>query len=88
MSDDWRTIASAPRDGSHFLAWCELTAEEFDEDDCKIKDVTERYAVVAYFIFGSFVESPWRGSFPQNLKFTHWQPLPEGPAMALRGQGR
>lgn len=77
---DWRPIASAPRNGTRFLAWCKLTADEIDEDDRVIKkNQVERYAVVAYFVFGSFVEFPWRGAFVQNLEFTHWMPLPAGP---------
>lgn len=76
----WRPIETAPRDGKRFLAWCTLTADELDEDDTVLKkDVVEHYAVVAYFVFGSFVEFPWRGGFVQNLRFTHWMPLPDGP---------
>jgi hypothetical protein len=75
----WESINTAPKDGSHFLAWAELKMEEFDADALKMNDVVVRYAVVAYFVFGSFVEFPWRGSFPVNLKFTHWQALPDGP---------
>src|SRR5579862_5841010 len=76
----WRPIDSAPRDGSHFLAWATVVADEFDEDDRLIrKGKITRYAVVAYWAFGGFVEMPWRGSRPMNLTFSHWMPLPDGP---------
>lgn len=76
---EWQSIKTAPKDGCHFLAWCECEMEEQDDDGHRIGRSIKRYAVVAYFVFGGFVEFPWRGSFVQNLKFTHWQPLPEGP---------
>lgn len=78
----WRTIDSAPEDGTHFLAWCVCVADELDEDDRIIaKDVIEEYAVVAYGWRpgAGFVTFPWRGSVPVNVKYTHWQPLPEPP---------
>jgi hypothetical protein len=77
---EWQPIETAPKDGSHFLAWVKMTADELDENDCIIaKDVIEYYAVVAYYVFGGFVEFPWRGTFVQNAKITHWMPLPDSP---------
>jgi hypothetical protein len=76
---EWQPIETAPRDGTHFLAWCELTADEYDEDELIARGVVEQYAVVASFLFGGFVEFPYRGTFVQNLKFTHWMPLPNPP---------
>lgn len=77
----WKDIKTAPTNGSRFLAWAELgPMDEEDEDGNVVKrGIVEHYAVVAYFCFGGFVEFPWRGSFVQNLKFTHWMPLPAGP---------
>jgi hypothetical protein len=81
----WQPIETAPKDGSHFLAWCVDTVSEFDEDDTLIaKDVPEAYAVVAYQIewLGGIVQFPWTGSIVRNRIFTHWMPLPEPPRAA------
>lgn len=80
VENRWEKIDTAPRDGSRFLAWVVVTADEEGEDGHVIKrGVIEKYAVIGYFAFGSFVEFPWRGSFVQNMKWTHWMPLPCGP---------
>lgn len=77
---DWRSIETAPKDGSHFLAWCVDTVDELDEDDCVIvRGKKEAYAVVAYYVFGAFVQMPWNGGIVQNRQWTHWMPLPKGP---------
>lgn len=76
----WKSIQTAPKDGTRFLAWCECQTDEYDDNNNIIRrNVIERYAVVAYFAFGTFVEFPWRGSFPVNLKFTHWHHIPSPP---------
>lgn len=77
---EWKTIESAPKDGTHFLAYYKLVSNEEDEDGHVIKrNVVEYFTVVAYFVFGSVVEFPWRGSFVRNMTFTHWMPLPSPP---------
>lgn len=81
----WLPIQSAPKDGSHFLAWCIDTVTEYDEDNRVIaKDVREEYACVAYQIewLGGIVQFPWTGSIVRNREYTHWQPLPKAPAGA------
>lgn len=76
----WRLMESAPKDGSHILAWARMVADELDEDDRVIvKDKVEHYAVIVYWCFGCFMEFPYRGSIPTNVRYTHWQPLPRGP---------
>lgn len=76
----WRPIKTAPKDGSRFLAWVTLITDEENESGVIIKRGTiEKYAVVAYYALGGFVEFPWRGSFVQGMRFTHWMPLPEPP---------
>ena len=78
---EWQPIETAPNDGSRFLAWCVQTADEYDEEDFLVaENVREEFAVVAYFVFGGIVQFPWNGGVPVNLRFTHWQPLPEGPS--------
>ena len=81
MTAMWKPIKTAPQDGKRVLLWCVCPMEERDEDDRLIGKTVERYAVVGYYAFGAFVEFPWRGNFVQNLQFTHWQPLPDGPPL-------
>jgi hypothetical protein len=78
----WRAIGTAPTDGSHFLAWCVDTVDEYDEDDRIVaKGQREAYAVVAYHIdfLGGFVRFPWSGSVVRNREYLYWRPLPEPP---------
>lgn len=78
----WQPIETAPRDGSHFLAWCVDIVDELDEDDRVIvKGAREAYAVVAYQIewLDGIVQFPWTGSIVLNRQFTHWMPLPACP---------
>jgi hypothetical protein len=83
MGRDWKPIATAPKDGTHFLAWGVLIAEETDDDRPGwSKPVREENAHIAYWVFDDFAEFPFRtGTYgkPQNLTFTHWMPLPAGP---------
>lgn len=84
---EWRTIDSAPKDGEKFLAWAELVADEEDEDGSALRrGVVEHYPVVAYFIFGDFVEFPYRGSLVQNQRFTHWMPISPPSLTTPRGE--
>jgi hypothetical protein len=77
-------MRTAPRDGSHFLAWEEVIADERDEDGRVIKrDLRECRAVVAYFCFGTFVTYPFTGGIVTNRRFTAWQLLPDGPDMGI-----
>lgn len=78
-SDMWRTIDSAPMDGTHFLAWQLVDAEEFDEDGDSVGRSKDEDAVVAYALFGTIVTYPFNGSICTNVWFTHWMPLPGGP---------
>lgn len=78
--DGWLPIESAPKDGHHFLAYCEDTVDEYDEDRLLRRGVKERYTVVAYWLWGQFVQFPFTGSIVQNRVFTHWRPLPAPPA--------
>ena len=79
---DWRTIATAPKDGTRFLAWCVDTVDEVDEDNRVIaEDQREAYCCVAYQVdwLGGIVQFPWTGSIVRNRQYTHWMPLPPPP---------
>ena len=78
---EWQPIKTAPKDGTHFLAW-EVTGPIDQEDrDGRIiaRKLYRRTCAIAYFWFGGFVTYPWNGGFVPNQKFTHWMPLPEPP---------
>jgi hypothetical protein len=75
-SSGWRDIATAPRDGSHFLAWGPLADGETWEytvamwDDDHQEWISPSDADVVH-------ENPARYCLNG---ITHWQPLPSGPA--------
>lgn len=76
---DWQPIATAPRDGTNFLAACVCIADEYGEDNNIVRRaVRERYVRVAQFGFG-FHTIPWNGGILTNEFFTHWAPLPALP---------
>ena len=76
-SQQWRTMDSAPKDGSRFLAETLTVADEYDEYDRLLKKgVRTRDIVVAYYLFGGFVSYPFNGAVPMNVYYTAWQPLP------------
>lgn len=81
LSDGWRDIASAPRDGTRFLGWEEVPT--FDEDAGKTVIVSG--PVIAYWFFGDFIEFPYQNRIVQGLRITHWRPLPAPPAS--KGEG-
>lgn len=81
MSDEWRTIDSAPKDGSEFLAYDATTGKQ---DVCYIR--RENGWVEAVQCDGEY--GPHDGEFAGDLivdgerlwsKITHWMPLPEPP---------
>ena len=76
---DWQPIETAPKDGTHFLAWCIDFVDEYDEDRLIKKGVREEYAVIAYKLWASIVQFPFTGGIVRNRRFTHWMPLPAGP---------
>lgn len=86
-ANGWMPIETAPKDGTHFNAWCVDTVDEYDEDTLIAKGVQEAYVCVAYQIkwLAGIVQFPWTGGLVQNRKFTHWQPLPKPP---LTKEGR
>mgnify|MGYP003543546260 CR=1 FL=1 len=76
-AQQWRTMDSAPKDGSRFLAETLMVADEYDEYDRLLKKgVRTRGIVVAYYLFGGFVSYPFNGAVPRNVYYTAWQPLP------------
>jgi hypothetical protein len=66
MVSDWKPIASAPRDGTEFLA-------------CYTGELGIWFRVAEY---SGNPQSPWEddeGMHPEGF-FTHWQPLPTPPS--------
>lgn len=82
-ANGWLPIESAPKDGTHFIAWCIDTVDEYHEDEetPRRRGVREEYACVAYSIdwLGGIVQFPWTGSIVRNREYTRWQPLPKPP---------
>ena len=78
---EWQPIETAPRDGTHFLAFEVIGPMDEEDEGGRIirRGFYERQCVVAYHCFGSVVPYPWNGSFVRNRSFTHWQPLPPPP---------
>lgn len=79
----WQPIKTAPKDGSHFLAFEVIgPMNEEDEDGFVIaRGKYQMLQVVAYYIdiFQTFVPYPWNGGLSSNSQFTHWMPLPDAP---------
>lgn len=86
----WRDISTAPKDGTRFLAYEVIgPMDEEDEDGFVIaRGKYERGQVVAYYLDfgfgGGVVPYPWNGGLSQNIKYTHWMPLPPPPAPELK----
>lgn len=72
--EGWKTIESAPRDGTLFLAW--QTIPTLDEDTrCTTR---EGSPCIAQTVFGSVASIPMH-YVPQGQRITHWRPLPPAP---------
>lgn len=81
-ANGWLPIETAPDDGSRFLAWQVMIADEYDEDVLIRRGVREEEVVVAYCLWGSVVAFPFTGGIPRNVFYTHWQPRPKPPVGA------
>lgn len=73
---DWRTIDSAPKDGTEMDLWVISTggAKPFRVPDCAWKTVAGKAQWV------SRGERGWEALSEAYLRPTHWQPLPAPPA--------
>ncbi len=77
---EWQPIETAPKDGTHFLAWARQVADEMDENDNVLrKNVVEHYQVIMYWALFGFITFPWTGGIPVNVTYSHWMPLPSPP---------
>lgn len=84
--DEWQPIETAPKDGTRFLAWAKMIADEFDEDDKIIKhNKISYYQALVQWCFGSLIEVPYRGSIPINVIYEKWRPLPAPPRLQQQG---
>lgn len=76
----WQDISTRPTDGTPFLAWQVVVADEYDDNDRIIaKNTRTEQAVVAAEMWGGIVQIPWNGGIPVNVSYTHWMPLPDRP---------
>ncbi len=67
----WQDAASAPRDGTPFLAWCPIIVGLGDTDATPDAELR----IVWWEARGQFTSDRDLG----NEEFTHWRPQPEGP---------
>jgi len=67
----WQPIETAPNDGTAVLLWCQPT-----KDDA--------YAIQGWYEGGVF-DRRWYDAYSEEVKPSHWQPLPAPPAAAIRG---
>lgn len=77
VMDRLRPMDEAPRDGKHILALAKWVCDEFDEDEeITRKNVIRHDWVVIYNFLGMFTTFPYTGSFPKNVEYLGWMPLP------------
>ena len=77
----WRRMDTAPKDGTRILAWSVAHVDEYDENDNLIaKGKREECACIIQWFIGGWIENPLKPSFPRNVDYVNWQPLPERPA--------
>lgn len=75
---DWQTIDTAPKDGTHFLAF------GGDQEDVQYEDETVTSPLVIWWDPDNG-NGDWRfcsydgGMYGEWKNPTHWQPLPEPP---------
>jgi hypothetical protein len=73
---EWRSIASAPKDGT----WILLTGGETTEDDYMDTGVYRRRPVSAFWNDNRWSFAFWDGDWRDDYSLpTHWMPLPELP---------
>lgn len=77
---EWKSIESAPRDGTWFLAGRLGDGPESYEIGCYDPLKYEQYEPVEGGLFRKVVTDgyAWRG-FDNMHRMTHWQPLPSPP---------
>lgn len=79
VAEGWRTIESAPRDGTPVLVWSVPVASYYNADE-------PPHVAIAYWLerrpneirMGFHSGWVWHGM--AGCTFTHWQPLPTPPA--------
>lgn len=75
-SQELRYMDSAPLD-RRILALARYTRDEYEEDVLIRKGVVTHEWVIIYNIFGSWTTFPYTGSFPVNVEYLGWMPLPD-----------
>lgn len=88
---DWQPIETAPRDGTHFLAYYTDLVDEYDENDRLVaRGVVTPNCGIAYQVewLGGIVDYPFAGRIYQTRRYTHWMPLPPAPAQPTPREGK
>lgn len=82
MSKPWKKSASAPRDGTHFIAWLDIYASPMS------MGMSDQFAVLDCWYADGVLVHLFREK-PTELAeryFTHWAPMGAVPSVGPKGQ--
>lgn len=78
----WRSIDTAPRDGTRILTFNVTPTEDEDTG----RTVNEEAVSIAYWCLGGWMEYPARPRWIQGQRHLYWMPLPPLPQLRPRGE--